>query len=463
MFLFLYIINVVALTSIPLEEYVTYFASPQKNGEHGLLVVTQFYANITIGEPKQRFQVVFDTGSGNLVVPSTKCQKRACTIHNRFDSKKSKSFHLLSEETTSIVYGTGRLSGQMMQDSLCIGDDCTVVDFIGVTDESTFPFVDLPFDGLLGLGLGLLSDGPEFNIPRQLKPKSVTFLLGEHVGDPSQLIVGLPPADLLQHPLHFVPLIEDDGGYWALNLQEVRVGSDKITHTATRIALDTGSSLYMVPNNDSTEFLQKIGLCSKESGLAVLKTITFVVGPPENPFELTLRPEDYAEVSDDGCSIGWHDIRLPPDIEPMWVLGQAFFRRYAAAFDSGHRQVGLALTKHPKIIKPPAPKKEKVIHPIEYCQDDDVDMVHSQLPKCKDFKTMDFCTRFISIAEKYCPITCEKCGKKSIREHHAIQDKDDKGTAFSQVTAGGGIVIAEMTKKVLGHQTHPVSGKSDEM
>lgn len=65
---------------------------------------------ITIGTPPQLFNVIFDTGSTDLWVPSANCTDDACTSKNAFNSTKSTTYSF-DGRPYSIQYGSGAVSG----------------------------------------------------------------------------------------------------------------------------------------------------------------------------------------------------------------------------------------------------------------------------------------------------------------------------------------------------------------
>merc|ERR1719160_2230833 len=68
---------------------------------------TAYYGRVEIGTPRQAFTVVFDTGSGNLMVPSTFCRGHACTMHKRFDRKASATAEDINADGSSWRKGNG--------------------------------------------------------------------------------------------------------------------------------------------------------------------------------------------------------------------------------------------------------------------------------------------------------------------------------------------------------------------
>ncbi len=67
------------------------------------------------------------------------------------------------EGNAEISFGTGNIAGDFFRDKLCIGESlCIDSSFIAADKESTEPFQEIPFDGIMGLGFKDLSMGQGF-------------------------------------------------------------------------------------------------------------------------------------------------------------------------------------------------------------------------------------------------------------------------------------------------------------
>lgn len=131
----------------------------------------QYYGEIEVGTPGQKFSVIFDTGSSDIWVPSTSCKigcdgpGEALKLLDPEDAKNAKPKNKFSSsESTSfqedgrpfvIVYGSGPVSGVFAKDTVRFGDLEVAEQSMGIIKQVAGlgeAYILGAFDGILGLG-----------------------------------------------------------------------------------------------------------------------------------------------------------------------------------------------------------------------------------------------------------------------------------------------------------------------
>ena len=108
--------------------------STSTNGESIIvrdLKNAQYYGEVSIGTPSQKFLVVFDTGSADFWIPDATCQSISmnCVKKTAYDSSKSSTFSEVpagGQTQFTIQYGSGPVEGKYSTDTVKIADDYVV-------------------------------------------------------------------------------------------------------------------------------------------------------------------------------------------------------------------------------------------------------------------------------------------------------------------------------------------------
>ncbi|KAI1716179.1 eukaryotic aspartyl protease domain-containing protein [Ditylenchus destructor] len=327
---------------------------------------SQYYGSITIGTPPQTFKVLFDTGSSNLWVPCEQCPltNMACTNHQKFDCGSSSTCHETSR-AFSIKYGTGSVSGQVLNDVVCFDNPesgyCTNTSqgFACAINEPGATFVYAKFDGIMGLAWDSISvdkiPSPMVQIfaNKQICNQPIfAFWLSRDPNSPEEQGGEMTLCDIdtnhYQGELTWIPLIATD--YWRIQLGSVSIGGQILENSVGISAiLDTGTSLLAGPTADVRKILQLLGTDITSDGegdytincmdISSLPSVAFNIGGKD----FVLLPQDYiVQLDMDTCLLGFSAIDIPKPNGPLWILGDIFIGKYYTVFDHGNKRIGLA-------------------------------------------------------------------------------------------------------------------------
>ncbi|XP_027388177.1 pregnancy-associated glycoprotein 1-like isoform X3 [Bos indicus x Bos taurus] len=189
---------------------------------HPLRNIRDFFyvGNITIGTPPQEFQVIFDTGSSELWVPSIFCNSSTCSKHDRFRHLESSTFRL-SRRTFSITYGSGRIEALVVHDTVRIGDLVSTDQQFGLCLEES-GFEGMRFDGVLGLSYTNISPSGAIPIFYKLKNEGAisepvfAFYLSKDEREGSVVMFGGADHRYYKGELNWIPLMK--AGDWSVHM-----------------------------------------------------------------------------------------------------------------------------------------------------------------------------------------------------------------------------------------------------
>mmetsp|Transcript_46673 Transcript_46673/g.101446 ORF Transcript_46673/g.101446 Transcript_46673/m.101446 type:complete len:368 (+) Transcript_46673:131-1234(+) len=319
----------------------------------------QFYGTISIGSPPQHFRVVFDTGSGNLLVPASTCESSACLAHRSFDPEASETARDVAtaegdvvagpEDTRDLVqitFGTGSAEGFLVRDRVCLGAACADAVFVSVMEETEEPFLAAPFDGILGLSLPAMSESGAMSLFGSLLAsgavgeRAFSFFIGD-AGEESELVLGKPLEKHMAGSPVFVE-VDQTGGYWQVPLEQIMLDGTSFTVPETRAVFDSGSALIGGPLDVMTSIASEIGLKRDCSNAEELPTLGFVIGG----HTFRIAPTEYVAWEGSRCSLLLHAVQLPGP--PRIILGHLFLHKYYVSFHLGEEtaRVGIAVAAH---------------------------------------------------------------------------------------------------------------------
>merc|ERR1711904_118497 len=303
----------------------------------------QYYGPITIGTPPQKFNVIFDTGSSNLWVPS-KTAFMPLNFHNKYDNTKS-STYVKNGTSFAIQYGSGSLTGFVSQDTVTMGG-VTIKNqlFAEATKEPGLAFKVGKFDGILGMAFQSIAvDGME---PAWYSAVGDQKLFGVYLGGTSgvggEMTLGGTDSAHYTGDLTYVPVSRPK--YWQISVDSFSIGN----LSKVEGIVDTGTSLLVAPPDVVSAFGKKIGAtlvagkewtldCSKVAGLPDLD---IMIGGKNFP----LKGSDYVLNVSGQCLLGMMGMDLSREGLSL-ILGDVFIRKYYTVFDQGKSRVGFATAK----------------------------------------------------------------------------------------------------------------------
>ena len=204
--------------------------------------ISLYAIKIKIGEQKQEFSLILDSGSSYIWAYDNDCT--SCKSKNKFNSTNSKTL-IRSEKTIKLNYISGNIKGNLCQDTIYYEQSLnkSIKSFYFLlVDESN---LDFELDGIIGLSKG--SFDKKYSFLYQLKDKKLikNSLLLYDLFNKSFYIDEIPQFYLQQKSIS-CELKNDNSNFWKCDINFIKIDNIPIS-METEIIFDSGTNGIIFP------------------------------------------------------------------------------------------------------------------------------------------------------------------------------------------------------------------------
>ena len=313
--------------------------------------LSDFYGIISIGDSKQKFNVLFDTSCGLLWVPSARCTGyEHCKSHRRYDRSYSSSYqlHVMHKQIISVRFSGKEVKGNVSVDDINLSRSPAKRQTFLEADWFDGDFSLGAADGVFGLSfvneiVDSTLEGLMKTVPNQVFYFKLKFD-GNFFNQGVLKLGKVARSEDIGQVIYQRTCVDCGWGVETNLVTATRLGSKLKICEDCKIYPNPATRFIWVPSASFEKLIQRIGARKAPEGenyIAercnpdLLPDITFQLNGPE----IKLEARFYARFNrySEQCTL-----LLKERHDQKWILGSSFFEAYYVLFDYEGKRIGFA-------------------------------------------------------------------------------------------------------------------------
>uniref|UniRef100_A0A3Q0KM05 Subfamily A1A unassigned peptidase (A01 family) n=1 Tax=Schistosoma mansoni TaxID=6183 RepID=A0A3Q0KM05_SCHMA len=321
----------------------------------------QYYGEISVGTPPQKLRVLFSTGSIDTWFASRKCWflDIFCWMFRFYDSSKSLTY-VADGSSFHVSYLDDSLSGFWSVDTIRINSLVIPNQAFGeMRNIFSLDYFTSKYDGIIGMSSSRISKFGKIPMFPNLLANGVnmdpifSFYLNQENGAPigGEMVLGGVNPEYFEGDFEYIPTVHNN--MWAVGMSSLMIKGVEFCNGCTA-SIDTGTSVILGEREQVNRINSLLGVSYHVIERNVLDCSRIDMLPPiEFIFQkrkYILLPQHYVVKVylwfGTMCSSPFEaDDSLPSNV---WILGDAFMRRFYTVFDFGQKRIGLTYVSNKK-------------------------------------------------------------------------------------------------------------------